>query len=214
MTQRPATHPPVPEPTGSEPTGSEPTDPEPSASESSVSRPAASGRTEWTVLWIWLAWVVATAMAVAVLVGIIGAVAVRATTDPTDGWRELAAFAAAVVLAVAGAALVGVVGAVLLVRRFAPRGRRAPVVGWTLGMLVVVVAITAASGVIVDLFVMVIAAGVVILTPVILIVVRERDRLRSTPAPSGRRRDAAPGPTTPGAVDPSIHPDGGSTPQR
>lgn len=157
------------------------------------------GRTEWTVLWIWLARIVAVAMAVAVLVGVVGGVAVRATTDPTDGWRELAAFAAAAVLAVVGAVLVGVVGAVLLVRRFVPRGRRAPVVGWTVGVLVVVVAVTAASGAVVDLLVLVIAAGVVIVAPVVLIVFRERDRLRSTPAPPARRRSPGAGPPTPGA---------------
>lgn len=178
------------------------------------------GRTEWTVLWIWLARIVAIATAAAVLVGVVGGVVVRATTDPTDGWRELAAFAAAVVLAVAGAVLVGVVGVVLLVLRFAPRGRRAPVVGWTLGVLVLVVAGTAASGMLVDLVVMVVAAVVAVLTPVVLIVVRERERLRSTPARVARGRGmTATGPATgeqagPSATGPTIHPDGGSTPKR
>lgn len=151
-------------------------------------------RTEWTVFWAWLARIVVAAMIAATVLGVVGGVIVRVTTEPTDGWRELAAFAAAIVLGLAGAALTGVVGAVLLVRRFVPRGRRAPVVGWTALVVVLVVVVAAASGVIVDLFVMALAAAVVIVAPVVLITLRERDWLRATPARGSTRAGTEAGP--------------------
>jgi hypothetical protein len=88
-----------------------------------------------------LLWVVGAAGAsllVGLLVGTLVGLAYGLGGPPSDGWRDLAAFAMGLVTAVLAAGVAWLVLMTVVVRRSLPAGRRRPVLLWSLLALVAV----------------------------------------------------------------------------
>lgn len=77
-----------------------------------------------------LAWL-AVALGIGVAVGLAVGAATRATSEPSDGWGDLAAVVLGLFAGVLAAMTVWFVAMVLATRRYVPAGRRLGVLGWS-----------------------------------------------------------------------------------